>query len=533
MNADVVVIGAGIVGAACARALARAGLSIVIVDRGAPASATSARGEGNLLVSDKAPGPELDLALLAAAHWPQLAEELADELNPAKAIASGTAYSSGAPSGSATAGEAASSTSALADPSGTRATAGGAASSTSALADPSGTRPGSPNSAEPASPSPVRSGDAADGGAGSAPPGPVSGSAGSGDPERRPAASSGAATGLGSARTAFPDIEYDRKGGIVVATTEEGAEPLRAFARGQAAVGVEVEHLSAAEALSLEPHLHPGITAAVHYPQDAQLQPVVATEALLASARLAGVRVVANSEVLGVERVGERITGVRTSTGVIGTNTVVVAAGPWSGAVAGVLGADLPVRPRRGIVLVTARMPQRVFHKVYDGDYFGATQSADADLQTSSVVESTPGGTVLIGSSRQQIGFDDRLRVEVLAQVAQRALRLFPFLEGTPVIRAYGGFRPYVPDHLPVIGEDHRHPGLWYATGHEGAGIGLAGVTGDLLCAQLTGTEPALDPAPFLPSRPSLAAHLTTRVAGAEAGQPPAARADALNGGTA
>ncbi|RRR96846.1 NAD(P)/FAD-dependent oxidoreductase [Glycomyces terrestris] len=406
MNADVVVIGAGIVGAACARALARAGLSVIVVDCGAPASATSARGEGNLLVSDKAPGPELDLALLASAHWPLLAAELADEL----------------------------------------------------------------------------SGDQ-----GSSPHG------------------------------GFPDIEYDRKGGIVVATTDAGAEPLRAFARSQAAVGVEIEQLTPADALSLEPHLNPAITAAVHYPQDAQLQPVVATEALLASARRAGVRVLANQEVVGAVRSGGRITGVRTTSGTIGAGAVVVAAGPWSGQVAAVLGADLPVRPRRGMVLVTARMPQRVFHKVYDGDYFGATQSADADLQTSSVVESTPGGTVLIGSSRQQIGFDDRLRVEVLAQVARRALRLFPFLEGTPVIRAYGGFRPYVPDHLPVIGEDHRDPGLWYATGHEGAGIGLAGVTGDLLCAQLTGTTPALDPAPFLPSRPSLAAHLKTDDAGPEA----------------
>ncbi|MEU6859273.1 FAD-dependent oxidoreductase [Glycomyces sp. NPDC046736] len=391
MNADVVVIGAGIVGAACARALARAGLSVVVLDRDAPASATSARGEGNLLVSDKAPGPELDLALLAADHWPRLAAELADELG------------------------------------------------------------------------------------------------------------------------SFPDLEYDRKGGLVVATTAEGAAPLRAFARSQAEAGVETEHLSAADALSLEPHLNPEVTAAVHYPQDAQLQPVVATEALLASARLAGARVLAHREALGLVRdAARRITGVRTASETIGTSAVVVAAGPWSGAVTESFGARLPVRPRRGMVLVTARMAPRVFHKVYDGDYVGATQSAEADLQTSSVVESTPGGTVLIGSSRERIGFDDRLRVAVLAQLARRALRLFPFLAATPVIRAYGGFRPYVPDHLPVIGEDPRHPGLWYATGHEGAGIGLAGVTGDLLCAQLIGTAPAIDPTAFLPSRPSLAARPRT-----------------------
>jgi glycine/D-amino acid oxidase-like deaminating enzyme len=410
LTADVVIIGAGIIGAACARACARAGMTVIVVDRGAPASATSARGEGNLLVSDKAPGPELDLALLAAARWPRLAEELADELG-----------------------------------------------------------------------------------------------------------------------NAFPSIEYERKGGVVVALTEAGAGPLREFAAGQAAVGVEVDHLTVAEALALEPDLNPALTAAVHYPQDAQLQPVIATEALLASARRAGATVLPHHEAVGVLRDAKgRITGVRTASTRpsscaasvdISAGAVVVAAGPWSGDVAGMLGGDLPVRPRRGMVLVTARMRQRVFHKVYDGDYFGATQSAAADLQTSSVVESTPGWTVLIGSSREQVGFDDRLRVEVLAQLARRALALFPFLAGTPVIRAYGGFRPYVPDHLPVIGEDSHNRGLWYATGHEGAGIGLAGVTGELLCAQLTGAEPLLDPSPFQPSRPSLAAHLRSRPEGTPAGE--------------
>jgi glycine/D-amino acid oxidase-like deaminating enzyme len=471
LTADVVIIGAGIIGAACARECARAGMSVIVVDRGAPAGATSARGEGNLLISDKAPGPELDLALLAAARWPRLVEELADELG-----------------------------------------------------------------------------------------------------------------------NTFPSIEYQPKGGVVVALTEAGAGPLREFAAGQAAVGVEVDHLTAAEALALEPDLNPALTAAVHYPQDAQLQPVIATEALLASARRAGATVLPHHEVVGVLRDAKsHLTGVRTassrtastraaaprtslprndgggptpsrsapsrsaeSRGVapdaassraasspmaatrsasshaatprtsrsltasvdISAGAVIVAAGPWSGGVAEMLGGDLPVHPRRGMVLVTARMRQRVFHKVYDGDYFGATQSAAADLQTSSVVESTPGGTVLIGSSRQQVGFDDRLRVEVLSQLARRALALFPFLAGTPVMRAYGGFRPYVPDHLPVIGEDHRNPGLWYATGHEGAGIGLAGVTGELLCAQLRGAEPLLDPAPFQTSRPSLATHLRSRSEG-------------------
>ena len=76
----VIVVGAGIVGAACARALASAGFDITVLERGACAGGTSSSCEGNLLVSDKTPGPELDLAVLASTRWPQLAAELRDQL---------------------------------------------------------------------------------------------------------------------------------------------------------------------------------------------------------------------------------------------------------------------------------------------------------------------------------------------------------------------------------------------------------------------------------------------------------------------
>lgn len=71
-------------------------------------------------------------------------------------------------------------------------------------------------------------------------------------------------------------------------------------------------------------------------------------------------------------------------------------------------------------------------------------------------------------------------------------------------MRAYGGFRPYSPDHLPIIGPDARVPGLWYATGHEGAGIGLGPITGRLLGELFVGAATTVDAAPFAPGRPSL-----------------------------
>ena len=76
----VVVIGAGIIGAAIARELAMAGATVTVVDRSASAGGTSAAGEGNLLVSDKGPGAELQLALRSLTLWSGLAGTLAAEL---------------------------------------------------------------------------------------------------------------------------------------------------------------------------------------------------------------------------------------------------------------------------------------------------------------------------------------------------------------------------------------------------------------------------------------------------------------------
>jgi glycine/D-amino acid oxidase-like deaminating enzyme len=381
----VAVLGAGIVGAACARELARAGLAVTVLDRGRPAAATTAHGEGNVLVSDKGPGPELALARLSRELWPRILEQIAD---------------------------------------------------------------------------------------------------------RRPEA----------ARAA----EWDPKGGIVVATTGAGARELADFAAGQRGAGVTAEPLDAAALAAAEPHLTRDVAAAVHYPQDAQVQPAAAAAALLADALDAGAALRTGCEVLGPVTRGGRLAGVRTSRGTVEADAFVNAAGPWSGELAARLGAPVDVRPRRGEVLVTTPLPPTVFHKVYDADYVGAVGSGAEDLQASAVVEATRAGTVLLGSSRRRVGFDDRLRPGVLSVIAAKALRLFPCLEGVPVMRAYGGFRPYVPDHLPVIGPDPRLPGLWHATGHEGAGIGLAPGTARLLAGLLLGQDPPLDPAPFRVDRPAV-----------------------------
>ncbi|MEV7979576.1 FAD-binding oxidoreductase [Streptomyces sp. NPDC086519] len=373
LTCDVVVIGAGMVGAACALYASRAGLDVIVVDRGPVAGGTTGAGEGNLLVSDKEPGPELELALLSGRLWAALAGELGDR------------------------------------------------------------------------------------------------------------------------------IEYEPKGGVVVAAEPEGLAALERLAAGQRAAGVLAEDVAADRLHDLEPYLAPGLAGGVRYPQDAQVMPALAAAHLL---RAGGARLSTGRTVTEVLRgPGGAVRGVRTDRGDIHAPAVVNAAGTWGGEVAARAGVRLPVLPRRGFVLVTEPLPRRVRHKVYAADYVADVASDSAALQTSPVVEGTAAGPVLIGASRERVGFDRSFSLPAVRALAAGATRLFPFLSGIRAVRSYVGFRPYLPDHLPAIGPDPRAPGLFHACGHEGAGIGLATGTGRLIAQVLSGGTPELDLTPFRPER--------------------------------
>ena len=85
--------------------------------------------------------------------------------------------------------------------------------------------------------------------------------------------------------------------------------------------------------------------------------------------------------------------------------------------------------------------------------------------------------------------------------LAAQATSLFPILRDVQLLRAYRGFRPYAPDHLPVIGEDATVKGLWHSAGHEGAGIGLAPGSAALITDAILGRESFMDGSAFSPAR--------------------------------
>ena len=379
-GSDVLVIGAGVIGAATAYFAAQQGLSVTVLDKGLPASGTSSACEGNILVSDKELGPELELTRYSLGVWH-------NDLAEHKKL-----------------------------------------------------------------------------------------------------------------------WEFESKGGIIVASRESSLASLNRVMAVQKGFGVDVEELDQAALREAEPHISPEALGGASYREDCQVQPMLVAAHLVRLATVAGARFIADTPVTafmrsGSGRDGGRVTGVRTPRGDFPAGAVVNCTGTWAGELAAMAGVEVPVLPRRGFVMVTEPLPPMVRHKVYAAEYIDNVGSSDAGLQASPVVEGTPSGTILIGSTRERVGFDRTVSTAALGLLARNATSLFPFLERVKAIRHYHGFRPYCPDHLPVIGHDERAPGLWHAAGHEGAGIGLSAGTGKLLAQALAGLTPDMDLSPFAPAR--------------------------------
>lgn len=300
-------------------------------------------------------------------------------------------------------------------------------------------------------------------------------------------------------------LEYQAKGGIVVATTEAVGSALVDFTEAQRQSGIAAVDVSPDELLDLEPNLNPAVVAGAYYHEDRQVQPTLAAARLLQHVRSVGGTVLTGTSVVGFVRDSTgRLTGVHTDSSQTPTLTsdwVVNAAGTWAGQIADLAGVKVPILPRRGFILVTEVLPRVIRHKVYTAEYIANVASSGAGLETSTVVEGTAGGTVLIGASRERVGFDRTFSLPVVSKLAAQAIEVFPFLAEVSLLRTYLGFRPYSPDHLPIIGIDPRVPGLIQASGHEGSGIGLAPATGALVAQLITGEPPLVDVAPFRPDR--------------------------------
>lgn len=289
------------------------------------------------------------------------------------------------------------------------------------------------------------------------------------------------------------DIEYVKKGSILVAENQEGLGNAEQIVVSLQNEGVPCRLATREDLLELEPNLAPDIAGGAIFPDDAQIQPMLATIALAQAAKDRGAVIQTFTEVKSIELSPERaVVAVNTATGRIPAGAIVNAAGVWSNAIGKMVDLEIPVLPRKGHIVVTEPVANIVNCKMMEAGYTQAVGSDERGLAIAAVVEHTYSGNILLGSSREFVGFDRSVNPDVISAIVARALRFFPTLKSIHAIRTYAGLRPYTPDHRPIIAEADAVKGFYVATGHEGAGICLGPITGRLIAQMITDQKTAL-----------------------------------------
>jgi glycine oxidase len=261
-------------------------------------------------------------------------------------------------------------------------------------------------------------------------------------------------------------VDLRTEGTLLLALTGDDQSRLKHVLAFQKSLGLPLEWLTSAEVRRREPHLTPTISGAIFSPQDHQVDNRAVAAALRAAVLKAGATLRENAPVERILTSDNCATGVGIGSETVAADVVILAAGAWSRAIAGLPKASLPpVRPVKGQMLALRMDPQAplLTHVVWaPGAYLVPRND----------------GRLLIGATVEEKGFDPHLTAGGQLALLEATWRALPGIEELPIHEMWVGFRPGSRDDAPIIGESSV-PGLVYATGHYRNGILLTPVTAE------------------------------------------------------
>jgi len=255
------------------------------------------------------------------------------------------------------------------------------------------------------------------------------------------------------ARTGI-DMNYRKTGGFQLCLGEADLaarvatiDRLRAQ---QGDKGYDCEIVDRAQLDNMVPGLGPEVSGGTYCPHDGHVSPLRLLKALH---KAIGNSYRPNSTISAIAPSGGGFTVTAGGT-VHSAPRIVLAAGLGNLGLAAMLGFNLPVRPQRGQILVTERLPRFLDYPV-------------------SGVRQTEEGTVMLGTSNEEVGYDTATTTDVMQAIAHRATRVFPRLGHARIVRAWGALRVLAPDEFPIYQTIPGHDGALVATCH--SGVSLAG----------------------------------------------------------
>jgi D-amino-acid dehydrogenase len=288
------------------------------------------------------------------------------------------------------------------------------------------------------------------------------------------------------ARYAF-DCGFEANGEMYVCRTPEGLDALVEELPLLAECGVIAELLDADMLAAREPALMPGMAGGIFFPNDAHFRPDAYCASLAGAVRALGGIIEEQCEVLSVAVDGDRVTCVETACGRRYGTQVLVALAAWSPAMLRSLGLALPIQPGKGYSISYSLPP--------------IVPKTPLVLTERSVCVTSWAEGYRLGSTMEFAGFDDSLNIQRLNALERGAREYLRTPVGGEVLSRWSGWRPMTYDDLPILGHSPKHRNLFLATGHGMLGMSMSAITGQLLAAQMTGNEPAIDLAPYSAAR--------------------------------
>ncbi len=251
---------------------------------------------------------------------------------------------------------------------------------------------------------------------------------------------------------------HERSGGVTICLSDDELERratrMAQLQREAGDFGFEYEMLDHAALKKLITAIGPDVVGASHTKYDGHANPLYTLRALHAALLKHGGTYVPHARVEAIQAARNHFT-ITVGDVTYEAPRLVLGAGLGNNALGKLVGLNVPVQPSRGQIIVTERV-------------------APVLPMPTLMIRQTVEGTLMIGESREEAGFDDTTSPEILHTLAERAAKTFPFLRHTCIVRTWAALRVMAPDGLPIYEQSAQYPGAFVCTCHSGVTLAAA-----------------------------------------------------------
>jgi hydrogen cyanide synthase HcnC len=288
--------------------------------------------------------------------------------------------------------------------------------------------------------------------------------------------------------TTGADVALQQSGGLTFCLSDteftQRAAQIERMHNESGDVGTRM--LSRLEIRAMVPGLGDSVVGAAFCPRDGHASPLQLMRAFHSGLHNNGGTYLPGRSVNAIEPMPQGFT-VRCDADHFSAPKLVIAAGLGSRHLAPMVGLNMPVSPLRGQILVTERLRPLLDHPTH-------------------VMRQTQEGTMMLGDSQEDVGFDTSTSTNVIRDIAARNVRVLPALADAKIVRIWSALRVMSPDGFPIYDQSQRYPGAFAATCHSGvtlAGAHAMALAPAILAGTLPDTLAAFSAARFTAPRPT------------------------------